>query len=189
MMARPQCIALLVVVGMLGFAVGGCGSSAPQQDVRPEPAAATNGNGNGHAESELEQIATIQREPFGETPEGAEVDLYLLANKHGLKVEITNFGATVTSVSAPDIDGNFDEITLGFDDLEGYLSNAPYFGIIAGRFANRIANGHFRWMDPSTRSRPTTSPTTYTGGSADLEKWCGKPSQSTRARRRRSCIS
>ena len=53
------------------------------------------------------------------------------------------YGATLVSVQSPDRQGRLQELTLGFDDLEGYLGDHPYFGATVGRYANRIENGRF----------------------------------------------
>jgi len=90
-----------------------------------------------------EQSMSIQRAPFGTTPDGVDIDQYTLTNSHGLTVRIISYGAIVTSVKTPDRDGRLGEGTLGFDSLDSYLAGHPYFGAIAGRVANRIARGRF----------------------------------------------
>ena len=81
---------------------------------------------------------------FGNLPDGRKVNLYQFETPKGLKVSITNYGAGITSIEMPDKQGNVDEITAGFPTLEGYLGDHPCFGVIVGRFANRIAGGKFR---------------------------------------------
>ncbi|MEK7833766.1 MAG: aldose epimerase family protein, partial [Acidobacteriota bacterium] len=81
---------------------------------------------------------------FGKLPDGAEVDVYTLSNKNGVEAKITNYGATLTSIKAPDRNGKFDDVVLGYDSIAGYLDKNPHFGSIAGRYANRIANGEFK---------------------------------------------
>jgi aldose 1-epimerase len=85
----------------------------------------------------------IQRRLFGHTVNQEPVNLFTLSNNHGLEIKITNYGGTVVSILAPDRDGNFGEVTLGFDNLEQYIDNSPYFGCLVGRYANRIAKGKF----------------------------------------------
>ncbi len=87
----------------------------------------------------------IKRSSFGETESGVEIDLYKLINDHGMKVGIITYGSTVASIEVPDRDGNFEDIVLGFDQLEGYMKvKAPHFGGIIGRYANRIGKGQFK---------------------------------------------
>jgi aldose 1-epimerase len=85
----------------------------------------------------------IERSGFGALPDGCRVDLFTLSNNHGFEVAITNFGGIVTKIMAPDRDGELTDVVLGFDDLDGYLADHPYFGAIVGRYANRIERGTF----------------------------------------------
>ena len=86
---------------------------------------------------------SINKEAFGTTPDGKAVDLYTLTNANGLKAEIMTYGGIVTKLQAPDRNGNFADIVLGFDSLDEYIKGHPYFGAIIGRYANRIAKGKF----------------------------------------------
>jgi len=90
-------------------------------------------------ESKMEII----KENFGTTAEGVTVDLYTLMNNNGMIAKITNYGGIVTSLLVPDKNGNIDDVTLGFDNLQAYLDGHPYFGCIVGRYGNRIAKGKF----------------------------------------------
>jgi len=80
---------------------------------------------------------------FGKTETGQAVDLYTLTNGKGMTVKITNYGGIVTSLTAPDKNGKFNDVVLGFAALEKYLAGHPYFGAIVGRYGNRIAKGKF----------------------------------------------
>ncbi len=73
------------------------------------------------------------------------IKLYTLENASGVTVKITNYGATVTSLIVPDRAGNRADVVLGYDRVEDYINavDRPYFGCIAGRYCNRIANGQF----------------------------------------------
>ncbi|MCX2740295.1 aldose epimerase family protein [Pontibacter anaerobius] len=85
----------------------------------------------------------IKKDIFGTAPDGQQVYLYTLSNRHGVTVTITNYGAIVTSFITPDRHGEMGHVVAGFDKLEGYIPNNPHFGGIVGRFANRIAQGKF----------------------------------------------
>ena len=86
----------------------------------------------------------VEVSSFGALPDGREVELYTLRNDTGGEVSIMTYGAAIVSLMMPDREGILDDVVLGFDSLEGYLSDEnPYFGTIAGRFANRIARGQF----------------------------------------------
>ncbi len=84
----------------------------------------------------------ILKEPFGEF-EGKKVDLYTLKNANGIEVKITNYGGIVTSVKVPDKNGEPGDIALGYDNLQDYIDNNPYFGALIGRYGNRIGNAAF----------------------------------------------
>jgi aldose 1-epimerase len=86
--------------------------------------------------------ATIEVKPFGEV-DGQPVQLYTLTNAKGMKVQITNYGAIVTSLTAPDKNGKMGDIVMGYDNLQDYVKNSPYFGAIVGRYGNRIGKGKF----------------------------------------------
>ncbi len=85
----------------------------------------------------------INKELFGKTAAGKEVWLYTLSNSAGIVVKITNLGCIITALELPDREGHNADVVLGFNDLESYLGDHPYFGVVAGRYANRIANGRF----------------------------------------------
>src|SRR4249920_474189 len=83
------------------------------------------------------------KESFGITSNGAEVELYTLKNAQALEAKITNYGGILVSLMVPDRNGKLDDVVLGFDELDGYLNEHPYFGAIIGRYGNRIATGRF----------------------------------------------
>ena len=58
-------------------------------------------------------------------------------------MKVIDYGCTITSLKVPDSQGQFRDIVLGFDSLNGYLSSPHYMGCVIGRYANRIANGSF----------------------------------------------
>ena len=84
----------------------------------------------------------ITSEIFGKV-DTSDVLLYTLTNKNGMIVKITNYGGIVTSILVPDKSGKMGDVVLGFDKLQPYLDEHPYFGAIVGRYGNRIAKGKF----------------------------------------------
>jgi aldose 1-epimerase len=86
---------------------------------------------------------TIEKHAFGKTTHGTPVDLYTLVNANGMKAQISNYGGIVVSLTAPDRNGKWADVVLGFDTLEEYIRHNLYFGCIVGRYANRIAKGKF----------------------------------------------
>src|ERR1700692_3349487 len=85
----------------------------------------------------------VRKESFGKTGDGRPVDLYTLTNSQGLEVRAMTYGGIIVSLRVPDKSGSLGDIVLGHDTLDGYLPNTPYFGVIVGRYANRIANATF----------------------------------------------
>ena len=76
--------------------------------------------------------------------DGKKTALYTLQNSNGMEVCICNYGGTIVSIMAPDRNGNFGNVVLGFDNIET-LTNSPEptFGSTIGRYGNRIAKGQF----------------------------------------------
>jgi aldose 1-epimerase len=85
----------------------------------------------------------ITQAPFGTLPDGRQVSQYTLRNGKGMLVRILDFGGIITEIHVPDRDGRFADVALGFDTLEPYLGESPYFGALIGRYGNRIAKGRF----------------------------------------------
>lgn len=77
------------------------------------------------------------------TVEGEEVFLFTLVNENNMTAKIMNYGAIITSLLVPDQSGKIDDVVLGFDHLDAYLADHPYFGAVVGRYGNRIAGGRF----------------------------------------------
>ncbi len=105
----------------------------------------------------------VQEKPFG-TQDGRPVTLYTLTNANGVEVDTLNYGGIILSIRVPDRKGQFADIVLGHEKLEGYIPNPPYIGAVVGRYANRIANGTFQ-LDGKTYTLPKNDgPNTLHGG-------------------------
>lgn len=113
---------------------------------------------------------TIRRNRFGILPDGGQVDLFTLTNDNGIEVAITNYGGIVTSIMSPDRQGEFTDVVLGLDDLDGYLAGHPYFGAIVGRYANRIAGGSFELDGTTHRLERNIHPHHFHGGKVGFDK-------------------
>jgi aldose 1-epimerase len=85
----------------------------------------------------------IEKEHFGTLPEGDAVHRYRMKNDRGMEVRVTDYGAIITDLIVPDREGRPGNVVLGFDKLEGYLGDQPYFGAMIGRFCNRIGGASF----------------------------------------------
>ena len=74
---------------------------------------------------------------------GADATLFTLTNSHGMSVDLTDFGATIVAVRAPDSKGRVKDVVTGYDNAEDYAQGKACFGCTIGRYGNRIANGRF----------------------------------------------
>lgn len=87
---------------------------------------------------------SIHVETIGQLNDGRDIQAFTLENSHGMRATFLNYGGLLVELEVPDRIGITDDVTLGLDDIESYVSgNKPYFGAIVGRFANRIANASF----------------------------------------------
>lgn len=73
--------------------------------------------------------------------DGKQTDLYVLTNKNGMEVCLTNFGGRIVSVMVPDRNGELQDVVLGFDSMGDYITYPTDFGASIGRYANRIKDG------------------------------------------------
>jgi aldose 1-epimerase len=94
-------------------------------------------------QSNSEEQNTMPGSHFGNLISGEAVTLYTLTNSSGLQIGVIDLGATIVNLVAPDRDGQFADIVLGFDNPQQYITDSPYFGTVVGRYGNRIANGQF----------------------------------------------
>jgi aldose 1-epimerase len=121
----------------------------------------------------------ITSQPFGKTPGGAQVNVYTLTNAKGVEARIINYGGRIVSLKVPDRSGTIGDIVLGFDTLDGYLAENPYFGAIVGRYGNRIAKGHFT-LDGKEYTLPINNGANALHGGIkgfDKQIWNAKPSE------------
>lgn len=81
---------------------------------------------------------------FQTVVDGNEVSIYTLKNAD-LTMQVTNFGARVVSLWTPDRDGNYEDVVLGYNNIESYVNNTGerFLGAVVGPYANRIAGGTY----------------------------------------------
>ena len=113
---------------------------------------------------------------FGKTPTGQTAKLFTLTNQQGMIAKVSNYGAALTELHTPDRNGNLADVTLGFPRLEGYLENAPFFGVVAGRYANRIAGGTFQLAGETFRLAQNDGTNHLHGGTNGFNKKLWEPS-------------
>ena len=76
-------------------------------------------------------------------PDGTGARLYTLSNKNGLSTTVTNYGGIIVDLMVPDKNRKMEDIVLGYEKIEDYVKDSPYFGALIGRYGNRIAKGEF----------------------------------------------
>jgi aldose 1-epimerase len=136
---------LLVVLGA-GLLAGGLASPAGATDDAEEAGPSTS------------------VEPFGQTPDGTDVERWTLTNGDAT-MRVLTFGGVIQTFEVPDAAGEVENVVLGYPDLEGYYTEGdPYFGALIGRYGNRIAEGRFT-LDGQTYQLPLNNgPNTLHGG-------------------------
>ncbi len=124
-----------------------------------------------------EKKMSIKKQAFGKTADGKDVDLYTLTNANGLKTEIMTYGGIVRTLEVPDRDGNLGDIVLGYDSLDKYIENNPYFGALVGRCGNRIAKGKFTLNGVEYTLATNNGPNHLHGGVKGFDKvvWDAEP--------------
>jgi len=123
---------------------------------------------------------SVNEEVFGSLPDGREVKIFTLTNRHGMRARVTEFGAILVSLEAPDRDGRPAHVALGYDSLAGWLGDSAFLGASVGRFGNRIAAGRFtlngREYRLATNNEPGGIPCHLHGGEIGFHKllWSGE---------------
>jgi len=93
-----------------------------------------------------------------------EITLYTLTNSAGASVTLSSLGAGINSVIVPDASGKMDNVVLGYRDPASYIADGPCAGKVPGRFANRIAKGHFTIGDKEYTLPVNNGPNSLHGG-------------------------
>ena len=94
---------------------------------------------------ETQRVCGLKKEDFQTTVNGEKTDLYILRNKEGNEVAITNYGGAIVAIMVPDRKGNLANIIQGHDNIQDVIdSPEPYLSTLIGRYGNRIAKGRFQ---------------------------------------------
>jgi aldose 1-epimerase len=129
-------------------------------------------------QSATTQGASITSESFGfvnstnpDHPEqGNEVLKYTLTNRKGMRVNILTYGGILQTIEVPGRRGRLTNVTLGFNNLDQYVNENPYFGNITGRYANRIALGQFTLNGVDYQLATNNDPNHLHGGDFGFDK-------------------
>jgi len=101
------------------------------------------------------EVALLDANKFTMLVNEKNVSLYTLESGKGVYMQVTNLGARVVTLSTADRNGNYEDIVLGYENIDRYIHNEGerFLGPVVGRYANRIANGKFS-LDNVTYNLP-----------------------------------
>jgi len=124
----------------------------------------------------------IAARPFGAF-DGQPVTAWTIGAPGGLTATVTDLGATLVALLAPDAAGRMADVVLGFDDAAGYAASGSYFGATVGRVANRIAGARFTLDGRTHALAPNEGPNQLHGGPRGFSRriFAGEPDPSGRA--------
>ena len=109
--------------------------------------------------------AGLKKEDFRKVIDGKQVDLFILANKNGAEMTVTNFGGKIVSLLVPDRKGNPVDVVLGHNTIEEYeASTIRHLGSVCGRTCNRIAKGRFTLDGKEYKLATNNGPNSLHGG-------------------------
>ncbi len=113
---------------------------------------------------------SITNEPTFGTVDGRSVELFTLRNSKGAEAKIMTYGGIVQSLTMPDRNGNFADVVLGYDNLDGYVKTTPYFGALIGRYGNRIGGAKFTLEGKTYTLAANNGPNSLHGGLKGFDK-------------------
>ncbi len=119
---------------------------------------------------------STKKSSFGKSPDGEPVDLYVLTNKNGVEAAISTYGGVVVSLKVPDRSDKLGDVVLGFDSVDGYVSDKSYFGALIGRYGNRIGHAQFTLDGKTYTLAKNNGENTLHGGIKGFNKavWAAK---------------
>jgi aldose 1-epimerase len=121
--------------------------------------------------------AQVTKSDFATTAEGVKIEKYTLENAKGMKMDVITLGGIITSLTAPDKNGKFEDVVLSYKNDDDYLKGNPYFfGAIIGRYGNRIAKGKFSLDGKEYQLTVNDGPNHLHGGKGfDKKVWTAEP--------------
>lgn len=98
--------------------------------------------------------------------DGKEIYLYTMTNAHGASVKLSSVGAGIVSILVPDKHGVLADVVIGYETPDAYFGDGPCSGKCPGRYANRIAKGHFT-LDGKEYTLPVNNGPNHLHGGPD----------------------
>lgn len=136
------------------------------------PAVATEQGATGKHEASItsQSFGFVNSADPAHPEQGEEVGIYTLTNRNGMRVNILTYGGILQSIEVPGRKGKLTNVTLGFNNLDQYVNENPYFGNITGRYANRIALGQFDLNGTTYQLATNNDPNHLHGGDFGFDK-------------------
>ena len=163
---RSVRIAPLALCFALTLGLDGCRKPANEEAPAPAPAPQASA-----------PKASVGRSAYGTLPDGTAVEQFTLTNPSRMEVRVITYGGIITAIKVPDREGKLADVVLGFDSLDGYIKNPPYFGAIIGRYANRIGGAQFKLDGKTYKLAANNGKNTLHGGLKGFDKyvWQAEP--------------
>jgi aldose 1-epimerase len=122
-------------------------------------------------------VPPVERTELGVLSDGSTVERFTLRNANGVEVVLSSLGAAIHSIRTPDRAGVSADVVLGFDTLDEWVRNPPFFGVVVGRYANRIAGGRFSLEGNTYTLATNNAPNHLHGGIRGFDKvvWTAVP--------------
>ena len=118
----------------------------------------------GCKQEEKVTLSGLKVADFQTEVDGMLTNLYVLKNKHGMEVCVTNYGARVVSIMAPDRNGKMEDVVNGFSSIQEYMDIRQNFGATIGRYIGRIIDAKFTLDSVTYELTPNTGPHSAHGG-------------------------
>ncbi len=159
----------LAALAVAALGVVACQPSTPASDAPSAPA----------SPAAPAAQASVIKSSFGTLADGTAVDLYTLTNAHGVEMRVTNYGGIVVSLKVPDKAGALGDVVLGYNRVDDYVKDTPYFGAIVGRYGNRIGGARFTLDGKNYQLTANDGVNTLHGGLKGFDKlvWTAAPVQ------------
>jgi aldose 1-epimerase len=109
------------------------------------------------------------KELFGKLADGTEIHRWSLENG-GTRLKVLSYGGIVQSLEIPDREGGYANVSLGFDTIEPYVTESPYFGALIGRYGNRVGQGRFTLDGSAYRLSVNDGGNSLHGGDQGFDK-------------------
>ena len=120
--------------------------------------------------------ATVTHSTFGKMPDGSSVEMFTVKSD-AIELKLISYGARVVGLDSKDRNGKMGDVVLGYNTLDEYLHNKNFFfGVVPGRYANRIGKGKFSLEGKSYQVTINDGANSLHGGKEgfDVRNWTGK---------------